>query len=194
MQEGAKHLMVLKCQELGEVLSILQHLFATRLWDLGCTNLIQKADQHLGPASMKQQVRRYPLARQEEELKLVKYLLAIGLSQESTWSSPTVLVNRRIGEHVILHQLPPPQSGHEGWCLLLAACRRQSKNLGWRLFLLQSGFGQRLLAVLQGIVWLKCLVYLDDILVFGPDFAITLEWLTRVLDHLGEAWLKLNWS
>ena len=29
--------------------------------------------------------------------------------------------------------------------------------------------------VLRGIAWTECLVYLDDILVFGPDFASTLE-------------------
>ena len=35
-------------------------------------------------------------------------------------------------------------------------------------------------------------MYLDDILVFGPDLATTLERLTRVLDQLGEAGLKLK--
>ena len=45
---------------------------------------------------------------------------------------------------------------------------------------------------LLGIVWSECLVYLADILVFGPDFMTTLERLTRVLDRLGEARLKLK--
>ena len=44
----------------------------------------------------------------------------------------------------------------------------------------------------RGIAWTECLVYLDDILVFGPDFASTLERLVRVLDRLGEASLKLK--
>ena len=39
--------------------------------------------------------------------------------------------------------------------------------------------------VLRGFAWTECLVYLDDILVFGPDFASTLERLVRVLDRLG---------
>ena len=39
-------------------------------------------------------------------------------------------------------------------------------------------------------VW--CLVYLDDILVFGPDFETTLARLESVLDRLGTAGLKLK--
>ena len=46
--------------------------------------------------------------------------------------------------------------------------------------------------VLRGIAWSECLVYLDDILVFGPDFGTTLARLERVLDQLGEAGLKLK--
>ena len=46
--------------------------------------------------------------------------------------------------------------------------------------------------VLRGIAWSECLVYLDDILVFGPDFVTTLERLQRILDRLGTAGLKLK--
>ena len=40
--------------------------------------------------------------------------------------------------------------------------------------------------VLRGIAWSECLVYLDDILVFGPDFGTTLARLESVLDRLGD--------
>ena len=46
--------------------------------------------------------------------------------------------------------------------------------------------------VLRGIVWSECLVYLDDILVFGLDFGTTLARLESVLDRLGGAGLKLK--
>ena len=46
--------------------------------------------------------------------------------------------------------------------------------------------------VLRGIAWTECLVYMDDILVFSPDFASTLERLVRVLDRLGVVGLKLK--
>ena len=39
--------------------------------------------------------------------------------------------------------------------------------------------------ILRGIAWSECLVYPDDILVFGPDFATTLARLESVLDQLG---------
>ena len=45
--------------------------------------------------------------------------------------------------------------------------------------------------VLRGIAWFECLVYLDDILVLGPDFVTTLEQLLWVLDRLEVAGLKL---
>ena len=40
--------------------------------------------------------------------------------------------------------------------------------------------------VLRGIAWSECLVYLDDILVFVPDFGTMLARLESVLDRLGE--------
>ena len=46
--------------------------------------------------------------------------------------------------------------------------------------------------VLRGIAWSECLVYLDDILVFGPNFETTLARLESVLDRLGAAGLKLK--
>ena len=46
--------------------------------------------------------------------------------------------------------------------------------------------------VLRGIAWSECLVYLNDILVFGSDFGMTLARLESVLDRLGEAGLKLK--
>ena len=46
--------------------------------------------------------------------------------------------------------------------------------------------------VVRGIAWSECLVYLDDILVFGPDFGKTLARLESMLDQLGEGGLKLK--
>ena len=44
----------------------------------------------------------------------------------------------------------------------------------------------------RALTWLECLLYFDDILVFGSDFATTLDRLTKVGDCLGEAGLKLK--
>ena len=68
---------------------------APHLTDGECQHQIHTGDQ---PA-IKQQVRRYPAARREEERQLVEDMQAIGIIQESNsaWSSPTVLVKKKDG-------------------------------------------------------------------------------------------------
>ena len=52
---------------------------------------------------------------------------------------------------------------------------------------------QRLMdMVLAGLQWTNCLVYIDDIVVIGKTFPEHLQNLTRVLQRLGEAGLKLK--
>lgn len=47
-------------------------------------------------------------------------------------------------------------------------------------------------SVLRGLKWHICLCYLDDIVVFAPDFATHLERLNHVLTCLKNAQLQLN--
>ena len=61
----------------------------------------------------------------------------------------------------------------------------------FRLVNVPATFERLMERVLRGIAWSECLVYLDNILVFGPDFATTLKRLQRVLDRLGTPGLKL---
>ena len=52
---------------------------------------------------------------------------------------------------------------------------------------------QRLMdLVLVGLTWESCLVYLDDVIVFGSSFEQHLERLSTVFDRLAEAQLKLK--
>ena len=54
---------------------------------------------------------------------------------------------------------------------------------------------QRLMdTVLKGLQWQRCLVYLDDIIVFGKDFEETLANLRMVMEWLKAAGLKLKAS
>ena len=46
--------------------------------------------------------------------------------------------------------------------------------------------------VLDGLSWKTCLVYLDDVIVFGKDFETTLTRLSEVFDRLRNAGLKLS--
>ena len=52
--------------------------------------------------------------------------------------------------------------------------------MSFRLVNTPATFERLMERVLRGNAWMECLVYLDDILVFGPDFASTLERLVRV--------------
>ena len=47
-------------------------------------------------------------------------------------------------------------------------------------------------AILSGLQWERCLVYLDDIITFGSTFEETLENLTSIFDRLQSANLKLK--
>ena len=55
-----------------------------------------------------------------------------------------------------------------------------------------STFSRLMELVLRGILWERCLVYLDDIIIFGRDFESALENLRHVFDRLRRAGLKLK--
>ena len=46
--------------------------------------------------------------------------------------------------------------------------------------------------ILGGLTWRMCLVYIDDIIVYGPDFETELSQLTTIWDRLRAAQLKLK--
>ena len=46
--------------------------------------------------------------------------------------------------------------------------------------------------VMRGLHWKRCLVYIDDILVFGNDFESALHNLELVLDRVAEYGLRLK--
>ena len=175
---------------------------------------------HMGnQPAIKQRVRRYPAARQEEERQLVEDMLAIGIIQESNsaWSSPTVLVKkkdgttwfcidyRRLNQVTKVDAYPLPHiedslntlggarffcsldlaSGY--WQVEMDAADREKtafvtqgrlyefRVMPFGLVNAPATFERLMEGVLRGIAWSECLVYLDDILVFDPDFETTLE-------------------
>ena len=48
--------------------------------------------------------------------------------------------------------------------------------------------------ILAGLRWTSCLVYLDDVIVYGPTFDIHIQRLGLVLACLAKAGLKLKWT
>ena len=55
-----------------------------------------------------------------------------------------------------------------------------------------ASFQRLMMAVLAGLTWRECLVYLDDVIVFGKSFDEALSHLDHVLCAVVEANLKLN--
>ena len=56
-----------------------------------------------------------------------------------------------------------------------------------------SGCFQRLMELtLQGLQWVTCLVYIDDIICFGRNFREHMDSVTEVLQRITDAGLKLR--
>lgn len=68
----------------------------------------------------------------------------------------------------------------------------QFKVLPFGLSNSPATFERLMEAVLSGLQWERCLVYLDDIIIFGSTFEKTLESLTFIFDRLQSANLKLK--
>ena len=92
-----------------------QQMFAAGKGDLGRTNIVQHQINTGDHPPIKQLVRRYMAAQEEEEPKLVQGMLEIGIIQDSSsaWSSLTVLGR----DDAVLYRLPTTKPGHQGGCL-----------------------------------------------------------------------------
>ncbi|XP_043208845.1 uncharacterized protein LOC122374269 [Amphibalanus amphitrite] len=55
-----------------------------------------------------------------------------------------------------------------------------------------ASFQRLMMAVLAGLTWRECLVYLDDIVVFGKSFGESLQRLEHVLEAISDSGLKLH--
>ena len=45
---------------------------------------------------------------------------------------------------------------------------------------------------LQGLKWVTCLIYIDDVIVFGKNFDEHISWVEEVLERIKAAGLKLK--
>ena len=99
VERAAPHLTNEECQQLWAAMAAPKNLFAAEKGDLGRTDIVQHQIHTGDQPAIKQRVRHYQAARQEEERQLVEDMLAIGIIQESNseWSSPTVLVKKKDG-------------------------------------------------------------------------------------------------
>ena len=225
VERAAPHLTREECRQLQAAMAARKHSFAKGKGDLGGTDIVQHQIHTGDQPAIKQQIRRYPAARREEERQLVEDMLAIGIIQESNsaWSSLTVLVKkkdgttrfcidyRRLNQVTKVDAYPLPHiedslntlgaarffcsvdlaSGY--WQVEMDAADREKtafvtqgglyefRVMPFGLVNAPATFERLMERVLRGMAWSECLVYLDDILVFGPDFGTTPVKAVRVV-------------
>ena len=68
----------------------------------------------------------------------------------------------------------------------------QFKVMSFGLCNAPATFERLMETILRGLQWRECLVYLDDIIIFGKTFDETLSRLSHVFDRIQDANLKLN--
>ena len=79
VRHPSPHLIEGERQQLQAAIMARQQMFAAGKGDLGRTDIVQHQINMGDHPPTKQRVRRYPAARQEEERKLVKNMLEIGI-------------------------------------------------------------------------------------------------------------------
>ena len=72
VEQASPHLTSEECRQLQTAMAARKHLFAKGMGDLGRTDMVQHQIHTGDQPAIKQRVRRYPAARQEEERQLVE--------------------------------------------------------------------------------------------------------------------------
>lgn len=184
---------------------------------------------------IKQNPRRFPLAKREAADKEVDRMLEQGIikASNSPWSSPVVLVTkndgtlrfcvdyRKLNEVTKKDSFPLPRIddcldtlGGAKWFSTLdlvsgywqvEMCPDDMEKTAFvtnrGLFEFQvlsfglcnavSCFSRLTEMVLRGLCWKTCLAYIDDVIIFAPDFDTHLKRLQEIFDRLVTAGLKL---
>ena len=203
--------------------------------DLGRTKLVHHKIDTGTSRPIKQNPRRFPLAKREAADKEVDRMLEQGIIKESNspWSSPVVLVTkkdgtlrfcvdyRKLNEVTKKDSFPLPRIddcldtvGGAKWFSTLdlvsgywqvEMCPNDMEKTAFvttrGLFEFQvlsfglcnavSCFSCLMEMVLRGLCWKTCLAYIDDVIIFAPDFDTHMKRLQEVFDRLEAAGLKL---
>ena len=162
--------------------------------DTGSTRPIRCNPRKLSPKKIKIQQ------------ELVDKMLEEGQIEHSVsaWSAPTVLVTKKDGStrFCVDYRRLNARSGY--WQVRLSENAKPKTAFATHSGLFQFAvmpFGlcnapatfERLMSqVMCGLHWRRCLVYIDDILVFGNDFESALHNLELVLDRVAEYGLQLK--
>ena len=193
-------------KQVAKLLSKYGETFSKTDTDLGRTGIIERKIPTGNASAIKQPVRRVPLHLQGEVDKQIVDMLENGIIQPPTspWSSGIVLVKkkdgtrrscvdyRRLNDATIKDAYPLPridesldQLAGSKWLSCLDLSSGYLCNA-------PATFERLMETVLSGLHWQICLVYLDDIIVYGKSFEELINNLDQVLRRFADAVLKLK--
>ena len=89
-------------------------------------------------------------------------------------------------------QIPMAQPDKEKTAFITRRGLFQFKVMPFGLCNAPATFERLMEAILRGLLWKRCMVYIDDIIVFGRSFPETLDNLQSVLQRLRDSQLKLK--
>ncbi|PIK58380.1 Retrovirus-related Pol polyprotein from transposon [Apostichopus japonicus] len=209
-------------EQLKELLLKYEDVFSKSPDDLGRTMIVQHTIDTGTAKPIKQPARKVPMHQRETVSILLQEMLDAEVVEPSSsaWSSPVVLVKKKNGKTrfcvdyrkvngvTVKDSYPIPRIT-ESLDALNGSCWFSTLDLASGYWQVGDGlfqfrtmpFGlcnapatfERLMdRVLSGLHWQTCLVYLDDVIVYGSTFGESLNRLRVVLERLRKANLKLS--
>ncbi|KRY79979.1 Retrovirus-related Pol polyprotein from transposon 17.6 [Trichinella pseudospiralis] len=172
--------------------------------DFERTNLVQHRIETGGAQSVKLPPRCLPQAQREAVDRLIREMLQTRVIKPTSgrWSSPVVLVRKKDGSPRFCFSTPDLASGY--WQVEVAKTDQEKTVFSTPMGLFQfrlmpfvpcnapATFQRLIEKAMKGLTWKTCLVYLDDIIVFGKAEEEHLQRLDRVLSRLQFVGLKIK--
>ncbi|XP_053401636.1 uncharacterized protein LOC123522917 [Mercenaria mercenaria] len=159
-------------------------------WDIGLTNLAEHPIDTGYATPIKQRPRRVPLAFASEEKAAIDDLLK-KMVQDCLDAVAGVSLFSSFDLTSGYFQIPLKKEDIPKSAFTCKYGLFDMKRIPFGLSNSSSTFQKTMELVLQGLQWQTCLVYIDDIIVFGADFSEHIQRVDEVLDRIKQADMKL---
>ena len=188
-KDGSENLSSEGKKKLAELLTKHQSAFASGPDDLGRTHLVQheiRTPPDLRP--LRQLARRFPFWKQTEAKEIVDDLLKRDLIEPSGGSKWFCTLDLASG----YWQVGMSKSAQEKSAFITSGGLYSWKVMPFGLSTAPGSFERLMETVLSGLQWETCLIYLDDVIIFGKTEQQTLDRLDAILSRIGQAGMKLK--
>lgn len=218
MSNVSDRLSTVEKNKLNQVLVQYSDIFVGPDGRVGQTDLVHHKIRLQDQTPVKIPARRLPIHQREIANEEIDKMLNQGIIEpsESPWAAPIVLVKKKDNSYPLprIDDSLDSLSGAQYYCTLDLAqgffqVKMSEEDKPKTAFATHRGlyqfrvmpFGlanspktfERLMElVLNRLQWERCLVYLDDVIVFGKTFTETLDNLKLVFDRFKSAKLKLK--